>query len=111
MTNVKERVILVYPANPGESRRPDRPPLGILTVAAPLIQSGIDVCILDERAEKYFDTKLTEELAKKPICVGISSMSGRHIYGALRVSKFIKEQSNIPVVWGGVHPTILLEET
>ena len=101
------RVVLVYPAYPGETATPDRPPLGLLTVAAPLVEKGIEVVLLDERAEQgAFDGLLAEELEKKPVCVGISSMSGRHISGALRVSKFVKEQSTVPVVWGGVHPSL-----
>lgn len=106
-----DRVLLVYPAYPGETQKPDRPPLGLLTVAAPLLEKGVDVCILDERAEKDFDARLAEELKKNPLCVGISSMSGRHITGALRVSRLVKEQSDVPVVWGGVHPSLEPEST
>lgn len=102
----RNRVILIYPSNPNESEKPDRPPLGILTVAAPLVKLGIEVCLLDERAEKNFDEKLARELKKQPVCVGISSMSGRHIHGAMRVSKLVRERSTVPIVWGGVHPSL-----
>ena len=105
--NEKDRVVLVYPAYPGEGQKPDRPPLGLLTVAAPLVEQGMEVCLLDERAEKDFDARLSDELKKNPLCVGVSSMSGRHINGALRVSRLVKEQSSIPVVWGGVHPSTM----
>ena len=94
------RVLLVYPISKG-NEHPDRPPLGLLTIAAPLVNQGIEVSLLDERIEPDFDTRLTEELQKSPLCVGISSMSGRHIQGALRVSRLVKEHSDVPVVWGG----------
>ncbi len=102
----KNRVLLIYPSFPGENRIPDRPPLGLLTIAAPLIKQGMEVCILDERAIDNFDDRLRDELRKGPLCVGISSLSGRHIKGALRVSKLVKTISDIPVVWGGVHASI-----
>ena len=106
-----DRVTLVYPSNLRESIIPSLPPLGLLTVAAPLTEKGIEVCLLDERVEKDFDARLMAELKKDPICVGISSMSGNHIKGALRVSRFIKERSRVPVVWGGVHPSLEPEST
>ena len=100
------RVLLAYPAGKRDDREPDRPPLGLLTVAGPLVEQGMEVCLLDERAEKDFDSRLAEELKKRPICVGISSMSGRHISGAMRISQQIKAQSTIPVVWGGVQASL-----
>ncbi len=105
------RVLLVYPGYSGEKGTPDRPPLGLLTIAAPLVKQGIAVRIIDERAEKDFDALLYNEMKQNPICVGISSMSGSHIAGALRISKMVKEQFKIPVVWGGVHPSLMPEST
>lgn len=105
------RVVLVYPSNPNEPRIPDRPPLGLLTVAAPLVAQGVSVDLLDERAEPRFDQRLIAALDKKPLCVGISSMSGGHIAAALRVSRLVREHGPTPIVWGGVHPTLMPEST
>ncbi len=107
-----DRVILIFPAfSNATSETVDRPPLGILTVAAPLVADGLDVFILDERVEDDFDNILLKELQKDPICVGISSMSVNHITSALRVSELIKKNSNVPVIWGGVHPSLVPEAT
>ena len=35
----------------------------------------------------------------------------RKIRYALEVSSFVKSHSAVPVVWGGVHPTLLPEQT
>jgi len=105
------RVILIFPVTLTISGKPDRPPLGILTVAAPLLEKGIDVIILDERAEDDFDKRLLSELGKNPVCVGISAMSVGQISSALRISKMVKEHSSIPVVWGGVHASLSHEST
>jgi anaerobic magnesium-protoporphyrin IX monomethyl ester cyclase len=103
---MSQKVLLIFPRFGTEKTKPERPPLGILTVAAPLVEIGVDVSVLDERVETDFDNLLQVELAKNPICVGISSMSGRHIAQALRISKFVKENSECPVVWGGVHASL-----
>ncbi len=97
-------VLLLYPAfdTPWPPPKPDRPPLGLFTIAAPLVAKGIEVTVLDERAIfNVFEQRLMEELAKEPVCVGISTMSVNHITNALRVSRIVKENSNSPVVWGG----------
>jgi len=109
---MNSRVLLIFPKfRTGPEIRPERPPLGVLTVAAPLIEKGIEVVILDERIENNFDHKLINELQRKPVCVGISSMSGRHITQALRISKLVKEYSKIPVIWGGVHASLAPKST
>lgn len=99
-------VLLIFPSLGSEKKKPDRPPLGVLTVAAPLVKKGITVTVLDERAEDDFDHKLLKELRKEPLCVGISSMSGRQITHGLRISKLVKESSTAPVVWGGVQASL-----
>ena len=38
-------------------------------------------------------------------------MTGPPIAHALTFSRFIKEAVNIPVVWGGIHPTLLAQQT
>lgn len=86
-----------------------RPPLGILTIAGTLVEAGYSVTIIDERVEQEFDKILKKELDKIPLCVGISSMSGWHLLNSLRISKFIKETTKIPTVWGGVHTSLFPE--
>ena len=47
-----------------------------------------------------------------PIFVGISSMSGQQIRHGLYFAKKVRESDpSIPIVWGGVHPTLLPEQT
>lgn len=107
VNNNKKRVVLVFPSfGNSQLKFNGQPPLGVLTVAAPLVNSGINVTILDECVEDNFDEKLLSELKNDPICIGISSMSGRHIKYALRISKLIKENTKIPVVWGGIHASL-----
>ena len=103
---MNKQALLIFPSLEPGKRRPDRPPLGILTVAATLLEKGISVTVLDERAEFDFDRMLLQELQKQPVCVGISSMSGRQITHGLRISKLVKEYSSVPVIWGGVQASL-----
>lgn len=87
------------------------PPLSLLAIAAPLLQAGHDVKIVDARIDnEYVRTLLTE--CEGAVCLGISVLTGRQIEGALRVSREIKKHlPDLPVVWGGYHPTLLPEQT
>ncbi len=102
-------VILINPSisdDPVKDSSNLRPPLGLLTIAAPLVQNDYDVMILDQRVENDWQKKLLQGLRKTPFCIGISCMSGNQIKFALRISKFIRNHSSVPIIWGGVHPTL-----
>jgi len=46
------------------------------------------------------------------LCIGISAMTGYQITDGLRFAKMVKEEPNSPpIVWGGVHATILPLQT
>lgn len=87
-----------------------RTPDSLLSIAAIPFQKGYTVKIIDQRTDKDWKLHLKQHL-NSAICVGITSMTGPQIMYALEISKFIKENSNVPVVWGGVHASLLPEET
>jgi anaerobic magnesium-protoporphyrin IX monomethyl ester cyclase len=103
-TNGKE-VLLVFP---GKYKSPDpQVPLAILHIAASLKQEGYLVRILDMRLEDYHHSQLGN-----PVFVGLSCMSGTQIKYALDLARHVKKQNlACPLVWGGVHPTLLPEQT
>ena len=88
-----------------------RLPEGLLTLAAVPHKEGYKVKILDLRLIKDWKKALLDELKQSPVIVALTCMTGPQIKYALEISKFIKENSNVPVVWGGVHPTLLPEQT
>jgi anaerobic magnesium-protoporphyrin IX monomethyl ester cyclase len=97
--------LLVFP---GKLHAPDpQVPLALLYVAASLRQEGFSVRILDMRLEDYRRLKLGT-----PVFVGISCMSGLQIKYALEFARWLKLSNPfVPLVWGGVHPTLLPEQT
>ena len=86
-------------------------PLGLLSLAGPLLANGYDVTIIDQISESNWLERLMTGLQENPICVGLCVTTGVQIANALAVSKLIKTNKSIPVVWGGNHPTALPEQT
>lgn len=107
------KVLLVYPKTGFDVEGAIAPPFAVLSVAAPLVNSGYEVKIIDQRVDASWKQNLIEELRQSPLLyVGVTSMSGTQIKFALQISKIVKEASReIPVVWGGAHATILPEQT
>lgn len=87
-------------------------PLSLIYIATPL-RNAFDIKIIDQRVEKNWQETLREELSSENVvCVGISSMTGPQITGGIEAASIAKKCSHsVPVVWGGVHPSLLPEET
>lgn len=85
-------------------------PLALLS-AARLVDKNYDVALVDTRIDREWRRRLLLELTKRPICVGVTSITGRQIRYALEISRFVKENSDIPVVWGGIHASIFPDQT
>ena len=87
-------------------------PTGLLFVSSLAHHEGYKIKIIDMRIEDNWEEVLLGELKTSPICVGITVMTGIPILDGLKVSKLVKKYNkDIPVVWGGVHPSILPEQT
>ncbi len=87
-------------------------PLSVLYVGTALKEAGYDVRILDERIEKNCKAALRESINQDCLFVGISSMTGYQIRHGLDIAKIVRElDPHVPIVWGGVHPTIHPDST
>ncbi len=85
-------------------------PLSILS-ACRLASTEFETVLIDTRLDKQWRDTLTEELGKNPLCVGITSMTGRQIGHALAIARHVKRVSTVPVVLGGIHASLLPEST
>ena len=86
-------------------------PASVLMVAAPLVKAGYKVKIIDQRVDKNWKQTLLEEAAKDPLVFGVSALTGAQILNGLEASKLVKACSSVPVLWGGVHPSLLPKQT
>lgn len=93
---------------PGKFRGPDpQVPLALLYLASSLQEEGFTVRILDMRLKDFRDFEVGS-----PLFVGISCMSGLQIKYALEFARHVRVGNPFtPIVWGGVHPTLLPEQT
>lgn len=104
--------ILFRPFYDPHSKSTPTAPWGLLYVAAPLVERGVDVTIIDEPVTKDYEQQVRQLLnEKKPVAVGISAMTGEQITYGLKFARFVRSVSDVPVVWGGIHPTLLPEQT
>ncbi len=102
------KVILIQPTFCEHRYTPDEiiTPMALLSISAPLVELGYEVRIINQQADPDWRRTLKEELKDHPVCVGVTSLTGLQIYFALQASKIVKENSDVPVVWGGVHSSM-----
>lgn len=112
MDDKTPKVILVQPkvGDWDDFRSHPSLPLALLSCARRVARE-FDVVLIDTRVDREWKKTLKREIEKEPLCVGVTSMTGRQIGYALEVSRYVKTLSDIPVVWGGIHSSILPEST
>lgn len=102
-----KKIILFNPKTSDISRRKGVLPLALLSISARLYADGYQIVIIDEAIDSFSD-----EILDGALCFGISAMIGYQIYSALNIAKRIKKlHPEIPIVWGGWHPSIQPEQT
>ena len=105
-------IVLVEPKTGFLDYASKRLPLGIMSVAGYLRHNGYNVKIIDQRVNPNWKKDLQYHVSKNPLLVGISSMTGTQIHHALKAASVIRGiDSKIPIVWGGVHPTLMALQT
>lgn len=101
------KVLLIQPRS-SDVRHQLVPPLGLLAIGTYLKFKGYSVTIIDRNINLNSIRKVLDKY--KPDFVGISAITGTMLLDAINVSKIVKSE-NIPVMWGGVHPSLLPEQT
>ncbi len=88
-------------------------PLSCLYLGTVLERAGYRVEIVDERVTRSFEADVARSIREeRPVMVGISSMTGMQISGGLNAARAIREvDRKLPIVWGGVHPTLCPDST
>lgn len=88
-------------------------PLSIMYLAATLEEAGFSVFLFDHRLISLKDILEKVSSMGDILFFGISTMTGSQIKDGLEIAGKLKEQygKDIPLVWGGVHPTIFPDKT
>lgn len=80
-------------------------PYSVLSIASELEHAGYDVVILDANAAHGYEDYPYD--FENILFIGISAMIGRQISNGIEYANFIRENSNVPILWGGAFPTLL----
>ncbi|MGA8272707.1 MAG: radical SAM protein [Candidatus Sulfotelmatobacter sp.] len=104
----KHKVVLFYPPYDGP---PLSAPLCMLALAAPLLEAGFEVKLIDNITSPDFESEILRETSDA-LCFGISVLTGPTIGAAIRVAKAVKNaRPSLPVIFGGWHPSLATEQT
>ncbi|MFN7955126.1 MAG: radical SAM protein [bacterium] len=105
--------MLVYPPTGWEDPRVVLPPLSLLTLVPPLVREGLRATVLDVRKDAAWRETLAGRVRTgRVLAVGISSMTGPQILGGLDAARVTRDvDPSVPVVWGGVHPSLVPDST
>ena len=86
-------------------------PLALVAVGSNLDPARYDVRIIDGRLEDDPAKAVLAEL-DDALCLGVSVLTGAPIRDALRMTRAAKtHRPDLPVVWGGWHPSLFPTET
>ena len=103
------RVVLFFPSYYSDEAAP---PLALLHVAAPLVERGYDVRIVDSAVTAGDCTQAVLREAEGAACVGVSMVTGPMITQGVAVARALRQvRPDLPLVAGGWHPSILPEQT
>jgi len=86
-------------------------PLGLLATASLLAEQGVDVQLIDQRKDPRWEQSLGACLERAPLYVGISAMTGAQIAHGLAASRLVRQHGSTPIVWGGIHASLLPDQT
>ncbi len=98
---MRQRVVLYNPRSDFYTM-----PLALIAIASHLDRERYEPVIVDARLEREPVAALLRA-AEGAMCVGVTVLTGAPIRDAVRASRAIKaRQPELPIVWGGWHPSM-----
>jgi radical SAM superfamily enzyme YgiQ (UPF0313 family) len=100
----KDTIFLFYP-RPVPFEKARRIPTTLKALVR-MLENDFRVIAFDEQIDGDF-REMFDQNKDRLLAAGVSSMTGFQIKGAIDFSKYVKQNSSAPVVWGGWHTTLL----
>jgi len=105
------RILFIYPKIKNKPSLKTYAPMAFMCIAACLENNNYITELVDTRIADYDYEILKEKLDKKPLYAGITAMSGFQVKDGMMIAEFIKRfDCNIPIVWGGLHGSLIPED-
>jgi len=87
-------------------------PLALIAIGSYLDSNKYNIEIIDARIDKNPLESINKALSKNGVCFATTVLTGAPIKDAQKVSREVKKMfPQIPVVWGGWHPSLFPEQT
>ncbi|NLH47914.1 MAG: B12-binding domain-containing radical SAM protein [Myxococcales bacterium] len=104
-------VILIQPRTNVFDSGKTRPtlPLSLLS-AARLAAARHPLRLVDQRADRGWRDTLRALIREQPLLIGVTSITGNQLFSALEATRFARELSPAPIVWGGIHATLFPDQ-
>jgi anaerobic magnesium-protoporphyrin IX monomethyl ester cyclase len=100
-----KEILLIRPNNPVSAREI---PLGLLSIGTVLDQAGYTVTIIDAGRQRNYK-KLISNKINNTLVIGITCQTSE-VVNAIEISDYIKHISDVPIIWGGWHPTLFPDQ-
>jgi anaerobic magnesium-protoporphyrin IX monomethyl ester cyclase len=85
-------------------------PLALLAIGSELDPAVYEVVIVDARIDPDAENTVLSHI-DEALCLGVTVLTGAPISDALRISRAAKQaRRDLPVVWGGWHPSMFSRE-
>jgi len=86
-------------------------PLSLVHAASELCRE-YEVRIIDQRLDREWARTLAKAVARRPLYVGITAITGPMVGHGLDAARVVRgTDREVPIVWGGPHPTLVAEQT
>jgi anaerobic magnesium-protoporphyrin IX monomethyl ester cyclase len=102
---------IIFMPETGEGSDTLTPPLGTLAIAGYLENKGLPIFHIDQRVEPDAKQIIMECIREGALCIGMGFGTGPQITHVIELSQAIKDEfPGFPIIWGGWHPSILVEQ-
>lgn len=105
-------IVLIQPFTGAWDEMSTRFPESLLAIAAVPVSKGYSVKIIDRRVTPNFEAVLAAAVGPETKLFGVTAITGQQIRYALETTRHLKQKyPQVKVCWGGVHATLLPEQT
>jgi radical SAM superfamily enzyme YgiQ (UPF0313 family) len=103
-----KKVVLFYPPYGGP---PLGAPLCLLHLAAPLLEAGFEVALIDGAIAADHEQAVARAV-EDALFLGVSLLTGPMIGSAIRVARQVRRsRPGLPIIFGGWHPSLVPDQT
>jgi anaerobic magnesium-protoporphyrin IX monomethyl ester cyclase len=111
MRNRAKKVVLYNPNPLSENRLSVQAPLALLAISGILDREGYEIHAISDCLYQDPSGEVLKR-CENAICLGITCMTGYQITDGLKIAKLVRKRyPELPIVWGGWHPSLESQQT